>query len=170
MLCGCSDSGNSKSFAPDSIRAKITAAAPAGWDAIDMTDGQRAFEDCFKDSRIRTLVLLGPVRNYVGWDDAYGEPHQEYIARECLCFWIVPNDFRPAIPWFDPCGPEYPAKVWSSRTGVVYARVSHHITDKKRLREILDMKTHFWTGDVHISWKDWQRSLKATLDNVIRFV
>ena len=168
MLCGCTDPGNSKSFAPDSIRAKIIAASPAGWDSIQRTDNQGMFDDFFKGSSANTLVLLGPGRNYVAWQEAGNiEIHKEHVARECLCFWIVPVDFHPAFPFFDPCGPkDYPKRIYSSSDGAVYAVVSHHITDKDkaRLRDLTSGANHIWSGPKDFTWKDWEKSLHVALN------
>jgi len=77
------------------------AALPVGWNVIPPTWQMQDFTTAyFAHPYADTFILLGPQPNYVDWTDYQGQPHREYLAKECIYVWIVPGNFKPKFPAF----------------------------------------------------------------------
>jgi hypothetical protein len=160
---GCSASQSPMHYNPQAARSNIVAALPTGWSAISSSGEQQRFTtEWFPHTRTESFILLGPQPNYIDWTDRQGQPHRKYLAKECLYVWIVPGDFRPALPSFyeDALRPD---RIFVSRDVRVYGFVSHHIANTNRMDQILKAATRVSSGNMQLSWAMWKNDINASL-------
>src|SRR5215471_19233108 len=102
FLMGCSDKPAPVNYDPQTARAKLAAALPNGWTAIDANWQQRPeTTSYFNHPRTEAFMLVGPQSRH-GYSDSRGQQHRDDIYKECIFVWIVPGDFNPTFPQLPP--------------------------------------------------------------------
>ncbi|HEY3855869.1 MAG TPA: hypothetical protein VGO67_15880 [Verrucomicrobiae bacterium] len=166
VICAGCSAKPAKIFHPQSARSNILTALPVGWSVSSPSEEQQRLTTAyFAHPATEAFMLLGPGSNYIDWTYKQGAAHREYLAKECLCIWIVPSGVTPPFPhwWTDP--PPLPERVCSPRDVQVYGYVSHHIADTNRLERIIKMATEISSPNVRLSWTTWHEDFSATLKN-----
>lgn len=163
-LCvGCSVEPPARPFDAQAARSNVVAALPPGWRVISPPWQQDRFTTAyFTHPQTEAFLLVGPGSNYVDWTDRAGGSHREHLAKECLCIWIVPGDFKPPFPHF-PSEPWGGKQIYSSSTLRAYGHEPHHIADTNRMDTIIKEATRISSPEIRTSWSSWQRDIEASL-------
>lgn len=168
LLAGCSAKQSPVTYDPSTARAKVVAALPSGWTAIEANWQPRSdTTSFFNHPRTEAFMLVGPQSRH-GYSESTGQRHREDIFKECIFVWIVPGDFSPTFPQLPPRTSMGITNIFSSRGVRVYADVSNYIADTNRWQQIMNEMNRNG-GSIsqptpRISWKSWNEDIAAALD------
>jgi hypothetical protein len=169
LVGGCTTGRDQAGLDTKAARGRIVSALPAYWQVVP----QDTWQECitgryFTSPSAEAFVLLGSQLIYSDLRDRAGTTHREYLWKECVYVWIVPESFEPPFRrttiynFFEP--PWRPHPVFASRGVKVYAEADKYILSTNRMDELFRRDAYSTSPqELHLSWKSWRRDIAASL-------